>query len=86
MSRFGWSYPPGAANDPSAPYNQDYPDVVVLKDRVQKATKDHKCEFCQQTIPRGDKYRYIVVKDYDNGGKVTGSHQHIACPYEEEWP
>lgn len=22
MSRFGWSYPPGAANDPFAPYNQ----------------------------------------------------------------
>jgi len=20
---FGWSYPPGAANDPNAPYNQD---------------------------------------------------------------
>ena len=23
MSKFGWSYPPGAANDPSAPYNQE---------------------------------------------------------------
>jgi hypothetical protein len=22
-SKFGWSYPPGAANDPNAPYNQD---------------------------------------------------------------
>ena len=22
MSKFGWSYPPGAANDPNAPYNQ----------------------------------------------------------------
>ena len=22
MSKFGWSYPPGAANDPYAPYNQ----------------------------------------------------------------
>lgn len=22
MGMFGWSYPPGAANDPSAPYNQ----------------------------------------------------------------
>ena len=26
MSIFGWSYPPGAANDPSAPYNQDADD------------------------------------------------------------
>jgi hypothetical protein len=23
MGMFGWSYPPGAENDPSAPYNQD---------------------------------------------------------------
>ena len=23
MSKFGWSYPPGAADDPFAPYNQD---------------------------------------------------------------
>lgn len=23
MSKFGWSYPAGAANDPNAPYNQD---------------------------------------------------------------
>ena len=23
MTDFGWSYPPGAENDPSAPYNQD---------------------------------------------------------------
>ena len=22
LSKFGWSYPPGAANDPNAPYNQ----------------------------------------------------------------
>ena len=26
MSKFGWSYPPGAENDPNAPYNQDYDD------------------------------------------------------------
>ena len=26
MSTFGWSYPPGAANDPNAPYNQDFDD------------------------------------------------------------
>lgn len=23
MANFGWSYPPGAANDPNAPYNQE---------------------------------------------------------------
>lgn len=26
MSIFGWSYPPGAENDPFAPYNQDFYD------------------------------------------------------------
>lgn len=26
MSKFGWDYPPGAANDPNAPYNQDADD------------------------------------------------------------
>ena len=23
MGKFGWSYPPGAANDPNAPWNQE---------------------------------------------------------------
>ena len=26
MGKFGWSYPPGAAGDPNAPYNQEYDD------------------------------------------------------------
>jgi len=29
MGIFGWSYPPGAANDPSAPYNQETPPCEV---------------------------------------------------------
>lgn len=37
MSKFGWSYPPGAANDPFAPYNQDYDD-------------DH-CAYCGADLP-----------------------------------
>jgi len=33
MSVFGWSYPPGAANDPNAPYNQtDMPCGVCGRD------------------------------------------------------
>jgi len=28
-SIFGWSYPPGAANDPNAPYNQVDPPCAV---------------------------------------------------------
>lgn len=34
MSKFGWSYPPGAANDPNAPYNQN---------------DDGPCEVCGQS-------------------------------------
>ena len=29
MGIFGWSYPPGAASDPFAPYNQDDPPCAV---------------------------------------------------------
>jgi hypothetical protein len=44
MSKFGWSYPPGAANDPNAPYNQvDF----VVEDAI--ATKDLICPVCQET-------------------------------------
>lgn len=37
MSKFGWSYPPGAANDPNAPYNQDDDwglDLEALKEAL----------------------------------------------------
>lgn len=35
MSTFGWSYPPGAANDPFAPYNMEDPeDNEALKDAL----------------------------------------------------
>lgn len=30
MGTFGWSYPPGAENDPNAPYNQD--DELIDED------------------------------------------------------
>jgi hypothetical protein len=35
MSIFGWSYPPGAENDPNAPYNQ---------------TDDGPCDVCGQSL------------------------------------
>jgi len=37
MSKFGWSYPPGAANDPFAPYNQEFDD-------------EH-CVYCGKDLP-----------------------------------
>lgn len=40
MSRFGWSYPPGAANDPFAPYNQQE-DYTMDCDELRDALKGH---------------------------------------------
>jgi hypothetical protein len=34
MSIFGWSYPPGAATDPFAPYNQTYEPLSLAKDKT----------------------------------------------------
>lgn len=43
MGKFGWSYPPGAASDPNAPYNQtDY----VIEDAI--AEHDLVCPACQE--------------------------------------
>ncbi len=36
MGLFGWSYPPGAANDPSAPYNQDDEPIDLVDDKTLK--------------------------------------------------
>lgn len=33
MSKFGWSYPPGAENDPFAPYNDDGDEPPVTFER-----------------------------------------------------
>ena len=35
-SMFGWSYPPGAANDPSAPYNQEEEPLDLREGRTIK--------------------------------------------------
>lgn len=44
MSKFGWSYPAGAANDPYAPYNQpDDPNEALYEaiyDAMEKASSD----------------------------------------------
>lgn len=36
MTKFGWSYPPGAANDPYAPYNQDSEPLQLHEDKTLK--------------------------------------------------
>lgn len=50
--KFGWSYPPGAATDPSAPYNQ--PDTPVFT--CDDCGTDHpitECRDVEVTYPEG---------------------------------
>jgi hypothetical protein len=60
--KFGWSYPPGAANDPMAPYNQqeddvhcvycgaDLPDDVTAIRKLGQATLDARTRRTSQGI------------------------------------
>lgn len=36
MGKFGWWYPPGAANDPNAPYNQEDPPCEVCGNEINE--------------------------------------------------
>jgi|GEM_PF-5903504 len=48
MANFGWSYPPGAANDPAAPYNEPErpePGTVITHDVAEAY-----CSTCDETI------------------------------------
>jgi hypothetical protein len=42
---FGWSYPPGAEHDPSAPYNQTEDDMNAMETHT-------KCRYCGQDFTR----------------------------------
>lgn len=57
MSKFGWSYPAGAANDPMAPYNQD----VVPEDDSDTAhgcgPACPGCWWCLPALPDADDTR-----------------------------
>ena len=64
MSRsiFGWSYPPGAANDPNAPWNQDDPPCAVCA----KSGDACVCPECQTCGALGDPKCYA-----DHGLKLS---------------
>jgi hypothetical protein len=48
MGIFGWSYPPGAADDPNAPYNQADEQCDVCGKYVDAVNNEEccECEFC----------------------------------------
>lgn len=63
MSRlFGWSYPPGAASDPNAPYNQNGPYIceVCLCD----AEVDCRCPECPECGEVGNPRCYESAIDH----------------------
>lgn len=47
MSNFGWSYPPGAANDPAAPFNQSDPPCECCGNAVDDCICPE-CPRCQE--------------------------------------
>jgi hypothetical protein len=54
MSIFGWSYPPGAASDPYAPYNQEEGPCDVCGNFVD----DCICPECPECGSHGDEWCY----------------------------
>jgi hypothetical protein len=54
MGLFGWSYPPGAAGDPNAPYNQEDPHCAVCG----KFVDDCICPECKTCGGVGDPWCY----------------------------
>ena len=63
MGIFGWSYPPGAANDPSAPWNQEEPPCKVCGLHVD----DCICPECDACFAVGDPRCY---SDYEREPKL----------------
>lgn len=51
--KFGWRYPPGAANDPNAPYNQPDPPECPECGELVWTEDDHK-----KGCPNGDMESY----------------------------
>jgi len=49
MANFGWSLPPGAANDPAAPYNQDHPPLPMWC---------HECGFKAESIEAVEAHKH----------------------------
>jgi hypothetical protein len=66
MSRsiFGWSYPPGAANDPNAPYNQDDDGPCAV---CCKCVTDCICPECPVCSETGNPKCYLE----EHGLKLT---------------
>ena len=89
MGIFGWSYPPGAANDPSAPYNQVDPPCAVCGNFED----DCICPECPVCKCIGDPSCYIDValigcvgrNDSNHGLRRTQDQSESLAAAERRW-
>jgi hypothetical protein len=73
---FGWSYPPGAANDPSAPWNQvDGPCAVCHK--PVDACVCHDCPVCGE-LGRPECYGVNPHTSLSRDQNIAIAQHHIA--------
>jgi hypothetical protein len=90
MGIFGWSYPPGAANDPFAPYNeQEQPNIESIKEAWPDANglyqvyrQTYKNTACGPTI--GFLVNYIEVIPPDGMSDVGGEIERAKWFYNDE--
>lgn len=80
-SMFGWSYPPGAANDPNAPYNQgDEPCEVC-----GNFPDDCICPECPECGDYGNPACYDTTSSHYHGLTRTQEQIDSLAQKEKEW-
>jgi hypothetical protein len=81
MSKFGWSYPAGAANDPNAPYNQEempIADLPIPEQSIVCPACGETAEWHRETTEPGP-FNDLTSTDLDSEG------WHCAeCDWEQE--
>lgn len=78
MSKFGWSYPPGAANDSNAPYNQD-DGITPLQDAVADLLTN-----AGIAEPLIDKIMLLIIEGESQRGAGEADAYAYAAQLEEE--
>lgn len=71
MSKFGYWYPPGAANDPNAPYNQDDPPCDICGQEIENCICPE-CSVCGQI---GERQCYGELPGAETHGLVRSGWQ-----------
>lgn len=76
MGIFGWSYPPGAANDPNAPWNQEDPPCDVCGEFIENCV----CPPCRVCGEYGDPRCYV-----EHGMRRTEMQKFMREVNERRW-